>query len=135
MKTLTRENRIVAKAWEAAIDRKAFARTSMAHVEGADYLIEAKVGDLYDPDTAIPLYIRDLAKDIADYIVENGWGHLSMEAAAKIIMDVTEGIAPEKRPLLSESEIVFIRYSNSLLDEIKDKKVVRAPRTQALEFA
>lgn len=124
MKTLEKQERILVKPWEAAIDRRAFSVSSMVLAPNGTYMIEAQKGNIYDPDTNKPVLERDLAKTIADYITQNNLQDAAMEVAAAEIMKITEDVPKDKRHLLAESEIVFSRTSKQILQEIEERKTI-----------
>lgn len=122
MKTIEKQERILVKPWEAAIDRRSFAATSMALSPNGTYMIEAKMGDIYDPDTQEAIKEPDLAKTIADYIAANNLQDSDMEVVADEVRRVTEDIPNDKRHFLAESEIIFARASNLLLLETEQSR-------------
>lgn len=126
MKTVEKQERILVKPWEAAIDRRAFARTSMALAPNGTYMIEAKMGEIFDPNTQEPIKEADLAAGIAEYIVETGLQDASMELAADELRKVTDDIPADKRHFLAESEIVFSQASSLILQEAEQDRRILA---------
>ena len=106
---------LVAKAWEGAIDRKAYARSSFAAFN--DYLIQCKVGDVSNPYTQQALNIIDLAKNVVEHLEENGHGEASIEDAARFIENEIQNVPEDKRSFLNEAEIIFAQYGDFREDE------------------